>query len=339
MVTFPDFVRIIGGTGSAACGKTWFFLRLLVAAGLIPGEWLWDIQAGLIPAQGLFECSGSIVPLAEMFRKYLWNYIFVENRETKGIPLLEDPRRLLPELLVQTPVWFGQVSDGIVPSVPPEAFTDGFKLLEQRDLRTADTLLMALRHALKLVIYNRDRYEPAITVETKSTVLNRPLLTAINMLVSQLVCQWLRQHEGLDIANIWPHIELLKAERFCNLNPWAKGVFVNGLRMPGDDDEIRRLRGLVFERQFTGAVTVQSHLALATEQPGNVVADWIVRGPADVDRAKGIDDLLLVAVHVWQLIIADLLKPRPGDVPQVLLTQDLLACTGNHHHGCLATAA
>lgn len=313
MVTIPDHILKVGGCGLAGGGKTWLLDRLRISAGVGP--------------DALVECSGPIVPLAELYRQFLYEYVFGSGRNGSVMALLH-PNRIVPAILEHAPAWLSSVSDGLVPEVPDSAFAN----LSHLDQDVAGLLTAQIVNTANMVVFNHKNYVMPITVANKSTGPIRPLLTAINMLVSNLACQWLRENGHPDVHNLWPYLAMRRLEQVHARHPDWPLLIINGLRMPGDDHELHSLGGIVLERRFPSADVDASHAALPTEQPGNVIPDYIIFGDCRVDDR--VDELQLVADHVWWLLREGLLEAGQGN-GRILFTGELLACEGSHT-ACLA---
>lgn len=310
-MAFPDHVVVVGGTGQHGRGKTTFFRELGGVADVNP-----DIA--------IVECSEPIVPLAELYRKFLLKYFFEDGLDLTTRSIIE---HILGDN--QAYVWLNQASGGQLPDIPASAFTD-VGHLDSDKLSTVEREI--LRSATK-VLRNEEDYLKPVTIENKSTGPIRPLLTAINLLVSELACHWLRQNGYPDVKNLWPFLAMRRAEQIHRDHPDYKLIVINGLRMEGDCDAIRALGGLILERDYTAGDIEESHSELATEQR-QVRADFVVLGDAGLEGSPS--QLREVAEHVWWLLWEHILKASTDGTTRVLHTEDLINCDGTHDSMCLA---
>ncbi|HUD11078.1 MAG TPA: hypothetical protein VMS08_01600 [Candidatus Saccharimonadia bacterium] len=263
----PVWVGFMGGPGQ---GKS--TLGGLIAA-----------AAGLTPAECMRETSDRIFTLTLLLRDWLQK----QGRSRD----LTDPRAVTLAL-EQVPVWFERAGCNLF-EIPASVFNPERASLNAEDIRLLTKVMASFQR-------NPARFAGDITVETKDVF--RPMMTALQGIVSHQALPHLQAH-GYPLArNFWPVVAFEELDQLRRKRPGLPLLICSGLRLPGDDDELRRRFGFLLERlRF---VPEESREALLRTEVIQLCADYVITGNCTLE------ELTEFARWLWLRLCGE--KPFPS---------------------------
>jgi hypothetical protein len=276
---------MVGFMGSAGQGKSTLGIKLCDAAG--------------VGTEVMRETSDHIYQLTRLICMWL-------ESQRHGHDL--EDLRSVKQALAQIPVWFEDAGCNIF-GIPPDVFDPG-----QISSNSDDVALLA--KAMRDFQVNPDPYRDEITVDNKS--LFRPLMTALQGIVSSQVVPWLRSHDHPTATNIWPVIAMEELRQLHQEKPGLPLLICSGLRLPGDDNEIRGSSGYLLERRRFDVVDPSS-AGLKTEVV-HLDADYVVTGDCTLEELSSFAQWLWAQLSKHQGLVAGGAQRIPLHIERILAT-------------------